>query len=424
MFRNFKLVVLFFFFLNLVLIEVGAEELLTWKDCLKEAKQNHPDLIQAEEELNQAKAGKAVSRSSILPKVSSEVSGKTSKRSTGGDKTDTYSYGLTGKQLIFDGFKSIYDISAASESVKSAQYNYETVSSRVRLNLKTAFVQLLKAQKLLAITEEIAQRRKQNLELVKLRYEAGREHRGSLLNSQASLAQAEFEVAEAKRNIDLAQRQLTKELGREELTSIKAAGEFEIKPSDEKKPSFEHLAESNPFLQELITKTERARFNLKSAQADFSPEVYLSTSAGRTGSQWPPENDEWSVGVSVSLPIFEGGIRIAKVSEAEAASNKAQAATRSGRDSVLLSLEETWIELQNAIDSVGVREKFLEAAEERAKIAQAQYSTGLISFDDWSIIEDNLVNAKKLLLTAEAGALTAEAKWIQAKGGTLDYVEK
>jgi outer membrane protein TolC len=86
-----------------------------------------------------------------------------------------------------------------------------------------------------------------------------------------------------------------------------------------------------------------------------------------------------------------------------------------------LTLERTWKELQDVIDKVEVQQKFLEAAEERARITQAQYSTGLISFDNWTIIEDDLVNAKKSFLDVQANASVTEATWIQAKGGTLDY---
>ncbi|MBA7676181.1 hypothetical protein ES703_84422 [subsurface metagenome] len=100
--------------------------------------------------------------------------------------------------------------------------------------------------------------------------------------------------------------------------------------------------------------------------------------------------------------------------------NQTQADERSGRDSVILTLEETWTELQDAIDKVQVKKKFLKAAEERAKIAQTQYSSGLITFNDWIIIEDNLVSTKKSFLDAQADALIAEANWIQAKGGTLN----
>ena len=395
---------------------------LVWDDCVQEAKRNHPDLRAAEEKLNQAKANKAITKSDFLPQISSGLSGKTSKTSAKGT-TDTYSYDITAKQLLFDGFKTSYDTSSATENVKSAQYSYGVTSSNVRLRLRTAFAGLLRAQNLLNITEDIAGRRNKNVELVKLRYEAGREHKGSLLTAQADSAQAEFEVARAKRNIDLAQRRLTKELGRTQLRPIRVKGDFEIKYSERERPDFGRLSENNPFLQELIANKEAARFGLKSAKADFFPQVYANTSAGRTDSHWPLHKEEWSAGVSLSFPIFEGGSRIAKISKTKAVFNQAGADERSGRDGVILTLEETWKELQDAIDEVEVERKFLEAAQERAKITQAQYSTGLVSFDNWTIIEDDLVRTKKSFLDAQANALVAEANWIQAKGGTLDYDE-
>ena len=411
---------LLFFFSN----EIKAEEMLTWSDCIREAIKNHPDLISASEKLKQSKADKSITMSTMLPQISADASDK--KMETDAKKEyEASSYGITGRQLLFDGFKTASDAKAASKTISASQYNYAVTSSNIRLRLRTAFTELLRTQKLILMTEEIALRRKQNSELVKLRYEAGREHRGSLLTSQADLAQAEFEIVQAKRSVSLAQRQLTKELGRRKFMPVKANGNFAIIEINMKKPNFEYLADNTIFLKELIARKEAARFGLKSAKADFFPKIYANASSGTTNSDWLPDEDTyaWSVGVSVSLPIFEGGSRIAKVSKAKAGLNKAQADERSGRDSIVFTLEDTWTEFQNAADRVSVQHKYLEAAKERAKIANAQYSTGLTSFNDWIIIEDNLVNARKSFLNAQANVLINEANWIQAKGGTLNYEE-
>jgi len=400
--------------------KAGAEELLIWKDCIGEAKENHPELVSSGEGINQAKASKEISASNLLPQFSSDLSKSTSGGSSQGE-TDTYSYGISGSQLLFDGFKTRYNVDAASENIKSAEYFLLVTSTNVRLRLRTAFVNLLRAQELLNLTEDISGRRKQNLELVKLRYEAGREHKGSLLTAQANLAQAEYEVLQAKRNISLAQVQLLKELGRTELTPIKVSGDFEIRYTARDKPDFEVLSDANPFLHELIAIKEVTRFGLKSARADFFPQVYASASAGSSASDWPPDTDSWSAGVKLSFPLFEGGRRTAEVDRNKANFKQAEADEKNGRSNVILTLEETWAEFQNAIDRVDVQMKFLEAGEERAKIAQAQYSTGLISFDNWTIIEDDLVRVKKSFLDTQANALVSEAGWIQAEGETLDY---
>lgn len=423
-------ILLFLSLFSIFSISLCAEEILapleknsltglTWEECVELTRKNHPDLVSAGEKLNQAKANKAITTSNLLPQVDSSLSEKTSKTDTK-DKTDTYSYGVTGKQLLFDSLKTPYDIAGAKEKIKSSQFNSKVTSANVRLRLRKAFIQLLRAQELLSITEEIALRRKQNAELVKLRYQAGREHKGSLLTAEANLAQAEFEVSQARRNIKLAQRRLNKELGYTKFIPLRVKGDFKIIYSDRERLNFEDLAEGNPFLQELIAQKEAARFGLKSAKADFFPQVYANTSYGKTASDWPPDRESWSVGASISLPIFEGGRRRAVVSQSRAKFNQVQADERSGRDSVILTLEETWTELQDAMDKVQVQKKFLEASEERANISQAQYSSGLILFDNWIIIEDDLVKTKKSFLDAQANALIAEANWIQAKGGTLD----
>ena len=123
------------------------------------------------------------------------------------------------------------------------------------------------------------------------------------------------------------------------------------------------------------------------------------------------------------MPIFEGARRIAAVSRAKSTFRKAIEDERSRSDDLLLNLQESWNDFQDSIERVKVREKFLDAAKARAEIARAQYSTGLISFDNWVIIEDSLVSARQNYLAAQAEALIREANWIKAQGGTLDVTE-
>jgi outer membrane protein TolC len=408
--------------------DIHAKEAVTWEDCVREAIENNPELISAAEQLKQAEASRIITRSTALPQISSNLSrkrtGTVTKSRTSGPTTrtitDSYSYGVSASQLIFDGFKTSSDLSAASEEVKAAEYEYAVTSSNVRLSLKTAFVGLLRAQELVSITKEIAQRRKQNLDLVRLRYDAGREHEGSLLTAEADSAQADFEVEQARRNVTLARRELMTELGRSDFTSLVVAGDFNIEENDRNQPDFGQLTSLSPFLKELIAKKEAARYGVKSAEGEFFPQVYLSGSIGKSTSYWPPDGRQWSTGLSVSFPIFEGGSRVAGLSKARSELAQAVYNERSGQDSVFLTLEETWTDLQNSIDEISVQEKYLKAAEKRAKIANAQYSTGLISFDDWIIIEDDLASIKKSFLDSRANMLIAEANWIQAKGGILE----
>ena len=417
---NLIVIVFLLFFVSLV----SAEELLTWQGCIREAAGNHPDLIAASEEIKQSEASKQETASALYPQVDANVDASTARtESSPGNSSvgDTYGYGISATQLIFDGTKTINNVKSASEDIKGAKQNFRFTSVTVRFRLRSAFIDLLRAQEMLRITQEIYNIRRENMELITLRYESGLEHKGALLTSEADLASAIYDISQTKRGVEVAQRSLVKEMGRSQLTQIAVKGDFEISDSVKNKPDFEAIVKNNPSVQQLIAKKNAADFSLKSAYANFSPSLSGTAGANKNGSHWAPRGNQWNLGLALSMPIFEGGLRIAQVSQAKALLGQLKENERSARDSAILTLEETWAMLQDTIENVGVQNKSLKATEERSKIAQAQYSTGFITFDNWIIIEDNLVKAKKAFLDAQANKLYAEASWIQAKGETLEY---
>lgn len=412
-------------FLNLVYRNALADEAYSWQDCIKEAAKNHPDLIAAGEGVKQSEAAKRVTASTLFPQINSNLDASRARTDSGTSSAtnDSYQLGVSGTQLIFDGLKTINNINAAKENIKSSLASYRFTSTEVRFRLRTAFVDLLRAQELVQVAEEILKIRRSNLELITLRYQSGLEHRGALLKAEANLAEANFEVAQAKRDVELAQRQLTKEMGRKEFIFIKVKADFAVSDLAREKPDFEALAKNNPSLQQIISQKNAADFSLRSAYANFSPTLSGEANANKSGSQWSPRNDQWNMGLTLSMPIFEGGLRLAQVAQARALFNQLQANERSTKDAVIINLAEAWVSLQDAVETVEVQYKTLVAAQERSKIAEAQYSVGFITYDNWTIIEDDLVRAKRSFLDSQANALLAEAGWVQAKGERLEYAQ-
>jgi len=414
-----------FLLLSIFIIGAGAQDVLTWQDCIKEAQKNHPDLISAEEGVKQSEAAKKITASTLFPQVNSNVGAATAKTTsdTSTKTTDTYTYGVTATQLLFDAAKTANDVKAASENIQAARHSYRFTSSFVRFRLRTAFINLLKAQELLNITEQIKKIRRDNLILIALRYESGLEHKGALLTAEANVAQAEFEVTQAKRALEVAQKELTKEMGRIQFAPMRVEGAFEVNDTSSEKPDFKDFVEKNPSLGRSVARRNAASFGVKAAQANFFPTLSAQAGANKTSSRWLPENDQWNAALSLSFPLFEGWLKSAELAGARSVFNQARADERSTKDGVVLALEQAWAALQDAAENVDVQKKFLTASEERSKIAESQYSLGMIQFDNWTIIEDDLVRAKKAFLDAQAGAMLAEAEWIQAKGEVLEYAQ-
>jgi outer membrane protein TolC len=399
-----------------------AGEMLTWQQCVSEAREAHPDLYSALALLQQAEADKRIAEAARLPQVSldlsSHQSGTTAK---GGTLSSAYSYSVSAQQLLYDGHKTSNQIASSKEAIKAAQYNYNVVSSDLRFALRTAFTQLLKAQELVGLAAEIADRRQKNVRLISLRYQGGREHIGSLRQAEADLAQAEFEVSQAKRGLVVAQTTLASALGRDSHNPLRAQGAFKATDLLTIKPDLALLAKNNPLFQLLDTRSKAARYELNALKSAFCPQLYLTSSIGRGSlDRLPVDALDWNAGVTVSVPIFEGGSGRAMVAKGMAVLSQQNAEEKSGYLQLFNILEQSWKSYQDARQMVVVKKKFLAAAVERSTIANAQYSNGLITFNDWVIIENNLVSAKKEFLNAGADMLIAEAQWIQAKGVGID----
>jgi outer membrane protein TolC len=399
---------------------VCAEEILTWEDCVKEAAKNHPDLISATEAVKGSEAAQAISASGQYPQVDASLSGTVTK-AAGRASTESYSASLSGSQLVFDGKKTDNKVKAAGEDIKSSKQNFRYTSSGVRQSLRSAFVNLLKAQEMTRIAQEIFDIRRGSLELITLQYQSGLEHKGALLTSEANLAQAQYSVNSAMHDLQVSRRNLAKELGRGKKSAITVTGDFSVRDIPRDDIDLEALAEHNPQVLKLIAQKNSAEFNLRSTYGNFAPSVSIDAGLGKTGTTFLPQDTQKSVGFSMSMPILEGGLRGAQIDQARATLNQLQANEISMRNTVVASLEQYRASLLEAIDNVDVQKKSLSAAEERSKIAEAQYSIGTISFDSWTIIEDNLVSAKRAYLNAQAEALLSEANWVQAKGETLEY---
>ncbi len=410
------------FFLHTTGTSLKAEEVLTWEQCVAEALQARPDLEASKAAVEQAEAQKTISASAELPQVRASLSTNTAGSGRGGVSTSsTYSYSLSASQLLYDGGATDKTIRASNAALDAERYGLDIASSNARLALRTAFIELLKAQKLVDLTKEIAQQRKENVELLRLRYEAGREHIGSLRRSEADLAEAEFESTQALRDLSIARMKLGSALGRKERGVLVAEGSFIVEFRFEKTPDFSALANNHPQNLQLEANVNTVSFELDASRKSLYPVLLFSSAVGRNSvDDWPDSDVDWSAGFDISLPLYTGGSAKAATAKSLGALHERRARSREGYLEILDNIEAGWKEFQDAADYLDVQKKYLDAAVIRSKIADAQYSNGLISFDDWVIIENNHIKYKKTYLNAQAQLLLAEAEWTGAKGVTLD----
>lgn len=397
----------------------AAQETLTLDQALEEAARQNPDLRAAYASWEKARATWRASYSAFLPQLAARASDSRHGSDSGEDgsssTSDSKSLGVSAQQTLFAGGRNRAATEQARADLARVEAGLRQAESELTYNVRRAFAQLLYAQDQVELARSIAARRKDNADLIQLRYEGGREHQGSLLRMQAAYADAEWEVTKARRARVEAERQLARVLGRGGAPELKARGAWEVAaPPD--RADFAALAEQTPEWQLSEAELRSARAGVRSARGDFLPEVSANASAGRFGEDWMPRQDEWSVGWSLSWSFFPGGRNFMNLRAARAELRRAEASARSRNDQVRLELEQACIAFQDAAGQIPILSLYLEAAEVRATVARSQYTSGLMSFENWDPIENDLIGQQRSLLSGRLDAVLAEAQWEKIQG--------
>ncbi len=328
---------------------------------------------------------------------------------------ELYSASVGVNQNIFSGLADYYKIKQARANAELTEAAYTQTMARVTYELKAAWsmLQLARAQHDLAL--ETRSRRLENVRMIRLRYNSGNENKGSLLLAESYLAQAERDVNQALRQKLNSETELRRVLNLPDETEILPEGSLPGKVPPETK-NLAELAKQTPEYRQALAQELNAEATADAAISPFFPTLNASGSLFRQGENFFPDGNRWSVTVGVSYPLFSGG----KDYYALKANSSAHEAAKRNREAVELArtarLQQALQNWYDAVEAVKVSEALLEARSTQARIARAKYLSGLITFEQWDIIENDLINRQKGVLQAQYDLKIAQATWEQLTG--------
>lgn len=392
---------------------------LTWEDCVRLAIRENPDLQASREAVLNSDAVRMGAYSALYPQIS--LSFGDTRGEQRGNLFSPYvystSYGeqVSVSQMIFNGFATKGNIDQARAQLNLAFANLNGEKATVSFNLKSAFAQLLYAQKLIKISQDVIDIQQGNARLVKLLYEGGSEDKGNMELSQANLDQALYNLDQAIRTRDLSGVQLGVYIGQNLAAPVLAEGELrtDVLPVT---PDFTQLALLTPSYFQHKAQADAAAAGITIANSGWYPTVNATASANRSDSQFPLKGQGWSAGFSVSYPLFQGGATYFDVKAADASLRQALDNLRSGTNDAALTLAQMFKSMVDAEDNVRIQKELLNATALRYKISEADYRNGLMSFQDFNTITDDYVGQLQTLLNAQLSAVISEASWEEARG--------
>ncbi|WP_160300778.1 TolC family protein [Kiritimatiella glycovorans] len=407
-----------FFIMSVATCAAGRDS-LDWEACVRLAEQHHPRLVAAQASVRAAQAGTDIAESSTLPQLSVSGSGRYSESGGAGvPATGRESYGADFgvSQNLYSGGENRARIDSARAGLEAAIRSYEITAAEVTLDLRRAFIELLYAQQQVALNRGILDRLIGNEKLVELRYEGGREHKGSLALSRATTYEGRTDLAQAERQRSIARENLARTIGLDHVPpALAVTGAFEVDGTPVWSGGRE-LARATPEFSRRLALLDQSEADLRSAESGLRPDLDLTGSAGRAGEDLYLDEYSWSAGVRLSFPFWSGGRERHRIRQAEAGLLQAEAEVRNTLDALTRTLADAYRSYADAAENVEVRTRFLEASELRASIARRQYESGLLSFENWDIIESNLIQNRKQLLQSQRTALIAAAQWTRVRG--------
>jgi outer membrane protein len=422
---------LFFF----VPVTYAVPETLDWTRCVQEALTNNPSFRSAKYALAQAEHSLESSRGNYFPQISSTISTNRAisdgtaratmvtagagdnplSQAAGWSGASQFSWDVTIKQSLITALKDRPLVDRREAERESSEAGLDKVAADLAYDLKTAFVSHLYTQELIDLSRTVRDRRQDNVRLVEIRFESGRENKGSVLRAQGSLAAALLDLQSAERALQVARAQLARALGRPSPGETLVKGEL-IAPRAPAAQDLLGVSQAVPQVRQAFASAKAASFDVAAARAATYPDVSAMASASRVGSRWVPQDNRLAVGVVVSVPIYTGGRQTEDIYAAGAGHARAEANLLAVRNQAVRDLSAGWANLTDATARVDVQKKLLEAAELQAEIARSQYSIGLLSFQQWDIFESALIDARKALLIAKKDALVTEAEWRRVQG--------
>nr|WP_244241832.1 TolC family protein [Leptospira jelokensis] len=356
----------------------------------------------------------------------SGASGSSQNQQTGtGESRPTavnrYSVGLSTNQNLFAGFRDKSGIEKTEALLQAAKQTLSDSKLKICFELKSAYSQALYAKELHQLSIKIKERRTKNRDLVKLRYEVGREHKGSFLLSESFVKQSEYEVSFAERLFQTNWKEIERVIATPFEVTMDTT--FVYEPIVEKKISEKekgNLLDSHPSIMAEQSKVRAAQANIGVAEAGFYPDLNLSATITRQDDVWLPKPRNYSFGLNLTYPLFNGGRDYYNVKIAKSEYEKSIHTRDSKKNLLSFSLEQSYINFKNASEQLLILTEFYKASEIRATIARSQYSNGLISFENWDIIENDLINREKNLLIGKRDLSLAEASYLRNLGKCFD----
>ncbi len=411
------------------------ERVLTLDEALALAFRHNPDLAAAREAREGAEAHQGVARAGYLPTLTGTAAYTrqtgnftprpglipSSFKLTTSPSNQSYNYfnfGITLQQPLYDFGRTGGANDAAGAQSDAARQDVESARQQTWLAVVTGYHTVVAAQEMVGVAGSLREQAEHHAARARAMVAAGTRPRIEAVRAEAEWQAAEAALLQARNDLTVAKTALLAAMGVPEPFPFRV-----VEPADGEggplMPVGEAVAEAlraKPERAALLARIAAQEGVVRSLRGQWFPVLSGTASFTDAGTEVKDLAWNWSLGVTLSVPLFTGLSPLYQVREAEAALAALRERLRGIEVAVRRDVEQARAGAEDAQARLRPLRAAVEAAREALALAEGRYDAGTGTSVELLDARAALANAEAALVRGRLDVAVARAAWLRALG--------
>lgn len=393
---------------------------LSLEECLILSLNNHPSLRKTKASVKDIEAQieslRAANRVKVTLTGSARYNGDYDYLS---DNYHNESLALSATKLLYDNNRNKIQRQIRTENLKASYETHKNTMITVTANAKRKYYDLVLEFLDRDLQQEKVNNLEEHLKNAQGLYDVGNSPYIDVTKAQADLSSARVALLKANNDILLAQEALKVAMGTEIQSpfSISIPAVLLLPQLPE---NFDSLVDTaladRPDMRKILHDITAGELTIKDAARAISPTVTGQANTSLSSRQSGTTDTNYYIGVSVNVPVVDGGETKAGIARARAQLESTNADADTLRQNITYSVMSSALSLMNAKDRARAAEETVKHSEENLELAQGRYNVGVGNSIEVSDAVSALAEAKHTYYQAIYDAQTARANLDEALG--------
>ena len=335
------------------------------------------------------------------------------------DKTSyNGSYSLSGQWTVWNGNRNINTVKLDQFSEEQAELQAQETANSIQERIAQIYSQILYLAENVKVNEQMLETSLKNEERGQEMVNVGKMSKADLAQLSAQRANDEYSIVEAKSqlmNYKLQLKQLLEITDNEQFdVAIPEIGDDQVLAQiPEMQTVYEQALLSRPEIERLQLAIKSSDVSVSIAKAGWMPSVNLTggittSTNSLSGTDWGSQiksNVNTSLGVGVTMPIYDGRSTKTAVNKAKISQLQAQLNLQDQQKTLYSDIQQYWLNAWTNQQKYQAAKSSVESAQQSYDLLSEQFRLGLKSIVELMTGKDNLLSAQQNQLQSKYLAL-------------------